>query len=72
MTLLDVRLSGFTSGRNSSLSIYQGLNTRLDSGNIVQMRLRYPVNAGAANAVVGSGRQAVGTLIDGTKQRVGR
>ncbi|MBS0503431.1 MAG: LysM peptidoglycan-binding domain-containing protein, partial [Proteobacteria bacterium] len=73
VTPLEVRstLVG-TAGRNDSLSIYQGLNTRLNSGDIVQMRLRYPVNAGAANAVVGSGQQAVGTLIDGARQRVGR
>lgn len=73
VTPLEIRSAYLgTAGRNNSLSIYQGLNTRITSGNITQMQLRYPVNAGAANAVVGSGQQALGTLIDGTRQRVGR
>jgi hypothetical protein len=72
VTPLELRLNGFTGGRNSSLSIYQGLRTRLNGGNIVQMQLRYPVAAGAGNAVVGSGQQAAGAFIDGARQRVGR
>jgi len=71
ITPLEVRINGYTSGR-SPLSIYQGLKTRLNNGNISQMRLRYPVTAGAGNAVVGVGQQAVGVIIDGTRQRVGR
>ncbi len=71
-TRLEVRINGFTSGRNNSLSIYRGLNTRMENGDIIQMRLRYPVSAGAANAVRASGQQAVGTVIEGTRQRVGR
>lgn len=72
VTPLELRINGFSAGRNNSLSIYQGLSTRMNSGNITQMQLRYPVNAGAANAVVGSGQQVVGTIVDGVKQRVGQ
>lgn len=71
-TPLEVRINGFTVGRNNSISLNQGLTTRLYSGDINQVRPRYPVNAGVANAVKGAGQQAVGTIIDGAKQRVGQ
>jgi hypothetical protein len=71
--LPDVRINGFTSGRNNAGAIYNGLQTRLTNGMISQFQLRNATNAGAANAVKGLYGQAAGTVVDGTiKKAVGQ
>jgi hypothetical protein len=66
--MLDVRINGVSLGRNNAMSTYQGLQTRMNSGDIARMRLRYSVNNGAATVVQGSGRQVVGAALERVRQ----
>lgn len=68
-SLLEVRVSGWNSGRNSSVSIYEGLQTRISNGHIGQHRLHYGVEAGVGQAVTGTAQGAIGATVTGIYQK---
>jgi hypothetical protein len=63
-TVPDVKVSGLNSGRNSWTAVYSGNTTRLNNGNIDQMRVEIPFRAGA----VQGGQGAPGTAVNATLQ----
>ena len=70
--LPDVRWNGRTAGRNSSVAIYAGLQTRLNNGSISRFQVGYATSAGAANAVKGLYAQGAGAAVDGVIKRASR
>jgi hypothetical protein len=50
---LDLSISGVNAGRNSYLSIYSGLNTRLSNGNISTFNPVYGVKGGFGQGIIG-------------------
>jgi len=65
---LEVRVSGLNVGRNNSLSMYNGLQTRITTGNIGQFRLRYGVMGGVGQGVRGVGQGAASSVYVGIYQ----
>ena len=69
---LEFRINGLNAGRNNSVAVYNGLQTRLNNGNIGQFRLRYGVAAGVGRGVRGVGQDAAGKLYTGIYEDANR
>lgn len=69
-TPLDVRVGGLNAGRNNSVAIHNGLQTRLNSGDISGHQLQYSVEAGVGTALKGTGQGALGAAATGVYQKV--
>lgn len=68
----DFRVGGLNAGRNNSLSVYNGLQTRMSTGNISQFRLRYGVAGGLGQGLRGVGQGAASSVYVGIYQDANR
>ncbi|MCB5425960.1 LysM peptidoglycan-binding domain-containing protein [Altererythrobacter sp. CC-YST694] len=68
----DVRINGLNAGRNSSLSIYKGLQTRMSNGSISQFGMRYGIMGGIAEGIKGVGQGAADSIYSGIYEDANR